>query len=160
MKIYDIAMKMEMEGEEYYIALAEKCSHYGVRMVFLSMANDERKHYKIIREMSDYDGNLEESKVLTHVKSVFSEIKNSIDSFALPKGVVEAYQHAVELEKASIEFYQEYSCKTNEDCERKVFDQLIKEEETHLRVLENLIELVKRPGEWVESAEFGSLIEY
>ena len=44
--------------------------------------------------------------------------------------------------------------------EKKIFEFLIEQESDHYKVLEQLVEMVNRPNEWVESAEFGLRKEY
>lgn len=44
--------------------------------------------------------------------------------------------------------------------DKKIFEFLIEQESDHYKVLEQLIELVNRPNDWVESAEFGVRKEY
>ena len=44
--------------------------------------------------------------------------------------------------------------------DKEVFEFLIKEEETHYSILEDIVSHVSRPIEWVESAEFGLREEY
>ncbi|HWQ41417.1 MAG TPA: rubrerythrin, partial [Desulfosporosinus sp.] len=40
------------------------------------------------------------------------------------------------------------------------FEYLIKQEEDHYTIIEQLVSLLSRPEEWVESAEFGVREEY
>jgi rubrerythrin len=55
---------------------------------------------------------------------------------------------------------QRNAADATDEKEKKIFKFLIEQEDSHYKVIEQLIEMVKRPDEWVESAEFGLRKEY
>jgi rubrerythrin len=55
----------------------------------------------------------------------------------------------------SLDLYRELRQETTEEKEIKIYDFLIEQENDHYKVIEQLLEHVRRPLEWVESAEFG-----
>jgi len=65
---------------------------------------------------------------------------------------------ALEMEKKSIELYTKLLSEAADD--RELFAYLIKQEQGHLAIVEEIIKLVNRPNEWVEAAEFGEREEY
>jgi rubrerythrin len=65
---------------------------------------------------------------------------------------------ALEKERQSIELYQKLLLHATDD--RELFEYLIKQEQEHYGLLEEIIKMVNRPNEWVESAEFGLREEY
>ena len=65
-----------------------------------------------------------------------------------------------ENEKKSIDLYQKMLQEAVDERDKKIFEYLIEQENDHYKVLEQLIEMVNRPNEWVESAEFGLRKEY
>jgi len=70
------------------------------------------------------------------------------------------YRIALEKEKKSIDLYTEYKSKASEDKEKELFDFLIKQEEQHYAVLDELSTMLRRTQDWIENAEFGVRKEY
>ncbi|HOV69962.1 MAG TPA: hypothetical protein PLZ84_06515 [Clostridia bacterium] len=64
---------------------------------------------------------------------------------------------AYEKEKQSIELYRDLLNQFPEN--KDLFEFLIAQEEDHLKTLGLILEFV-RPGQWVESAEFGVREDY
>lgn len=48
MDIYEFAMQMEKEGEDYYRALAKDSASPGLVKIFTMLADEEVKHFKVI----------------------------------------------------------------------------------------------------------------
>ena len=67
---------------------------------------------------------------------------------------------ALEKEKESIELYEKMLEDAVDEKEKMLFKFLIKEEKEHYKLLNDLVLLVSRPEEWVESAEFGLREDY
>ena len=67
---------------------------------------------------------------------------------------------ALENEKASISLYRKYSFEATDDESKELFKYLMKQEEDHYKIIGQLVSLISRPEEWVESAQFGLREEY
>ena len=48
MRVYELAKKMELEGEEYYNKLAKSTKNKGIQRIFIDLAKDERKHLEAL----------------------------------------------------------------------------------------------------------------
>ena len=59
-----------------------------------------------------------------------------------------------------MDFYQEKAGQMEEEYQREIFTALAEEEKKHFFLLENIIEFVSRPRNWLENAEFHHLDEY
>jgi rubrerythrin len=64
------------------------------------------------------------------------------------------------MERKSVDFYRDAYERTNSDHEKKLLVELQEEETRHLMMVENLSEYVRKPLEWVESAEFNHMMDY
>ena len=160
MSLYDLAVKMEMDGEQYYLELAQNAVHPGIKAVFELMAADERKHYEIVSNIVSGSVRFMEGTSLDTMKSVFSKALENKESLEMPEHAFEAYNKAADMERRSIDFYRDAYERTNSDHEKKILIELQEEEQRHLMIVENLAEYVRRPEEWVESAEFNHMMEY
>ena len=76
MNIYEYAMKMEKDSENYYSELANKTDDAGLQNILKMLANDEVKHYNIIEQMMKTDVNVElaETDILKNAKNIFIKI--------------------------------------------------------------------------------------
>jgi rubrerythrin len=165
MNIYEYAMQMEKDGEQYYRLLASDSETTGLRKIFTMLADEEVKHYKIIDRMSRESDltPFAETSILKGVKNVFQDMKDSrqelhIDSTA----ATESYRKACDIEEQSRIFYQEKAEEVGSDQARKIFLRLADEEQEHFRIMETLVEFVSRaePGSWLENAEWTHLEAY
>ena len=164
MDIYQFAMQMEKDGENYYRQLAKESSVPGLGRIFTMLADEEVKHFKTIEKLSKgQKGSLTECNVLENVKNIFVLMKESKEELHINTAkVTSEYRKACTLEEMSQKFYLEKADETREEQEKQIFLQLAGEEAKHLRIVENIAEFVSRPepGNWLENAEWHHLDEY
>ena len=55
MRSFEFAIKMELDGENYYREQAEKHKANGLYTIFLNLARDERKHAQILEDRMTTD---------------------------------------------------------------------------------------------------------
>jgi rubrerythrin len=151
------AIKMELDGEKFYKELAFTHKNNSLHSVFLSMARDEARHARIIRKKMDGVNLPLNEKSGTNTKNVFGDPAGFKIESDVPKQV-DVYRGALKKEQESIELYEKLQSESNEDLELYKF--LIQQEKEHYKLLEEIIKMVNRPNEWVESAEFGRREEY
>ena len=53
MDIFDFAMEKEKEAEKLYRELAERSKEEGVKKILLMLADDEAKHFEIVKRMKE-----------------------------------------------------------------------------------------------------------
>lgn len=161
MDILQFAIQMEKDGEQYYQQQAAKNEGNALQTIFLSLAKDEAKHAKLlISKTADEPYVLEPQAELSSQLSLFYEspdfqsaVKEMPDQAAL-------YHEALELEKRSINLYQDLLTKVGDAASKELFTFLIGEEQYHFNILEEMYRHVNRPNDWVEAAEFGVREEY
>lgn len=165
MNIYAFAMQMEKDGENYYRQLAEQSRSAGLKKIFVMLADEEVKHYRVVELLSKKSGapQLAETKVLENVKNIFVGMRETREELYIDTTEeVQRYRKASGLEEESRKFYQEKADQAESETERKILLQLAGEERKHLRIMENIVEFVSRPesGRWLENAEWYHLDEY
>ena len=155
-------MKMEKDSENYYRELANKTGDVGLRNILKMLANDEVKHYNIIKQMmkTDITAELAETNILENAKNIFVKIKGKNLVFDFDLTQVAFYHKAQEMEEKSYQFYMDMSNKAEIESQRKIFLKLAEQEKKHMFLLENLVEFVSRPEIWIENAEFNHLDKY
>jgi rubrerythrin len=158
--IFEYAMQMEKDGENYYRHLAQQVANKGLQAILIILADEEVKHYGAIEGMRQDNYQMLETAALDDAKNIFIEMKNQKQEFELEQEQAKLYEKAQEIEKKSQQFYQEKANQTENDNQRKLFEKLAKEEEKHYFLLENIVEFVSRPKQWLENAEWYHLEEY
>jgi rubrerythrin len=161
MNSIEFAIKMELDGEKYYREQAENNQDNSLNAVFLLLAEDENGHAKLLKsEQGKITYDLADNAALADTNNVFKDRGEFKNKFEKIPDQLDAYRIALQMEKDSIELYQKFLAEATDEQTKKLFGYLVKQEENHFKIFDNLITLVERPDEWVEDAEFGPREEY
>jgi len=155
MDIYKYAMQMELDGRHFYLDLAEKTNNTGIKSILTMMAESEAKHYNVILSMQKNDKTQysADTEVLTNVKNIFMRMKEEKD-IDVDVSQVEFYKKALEVETNSEKFYLERADEEKDPHRKEIFLTLAKEEKDHCVLLENMVNLVSQPDNWLENPEW------
>lgn len=160
MNIFDYAMQMEAESQNYYRNLAEQTNNQGIKNIFGMLADEEARHYKIVEKIKmKKTEKILDTTILTDAKAVFQQMADS-EKFDFKDEQLELYRKAQDIEKKSKEFYLQKIDEVEENAAKKAFKLLAKQEEKHFWLLQNIIDFVSRPQLWLENAEWHHLEEY
>ena len=159
MNIYDYAMQMERDGEQFYRGLAETSPSQGMARILNKLADDEAKHYSIVAKMAEgAEPDMAETTVLTDAKNIFAQMQGQ--PFELGGPQVDAYRQAQEIERKSRDFYREKAEQVTTPAAKAIMQKIADEEQRHFVLLDRIIEFMDRPRTWLENAEFTHLDEY
>ena len=163
MGVFDDAMQMEKDGEQYYRGLAGESPDKGLATILTMLADEEVKHFNILKAMKaggsvQVDG----GTVRQDVKNVFQKLQDSGEKFDFTVSQVDAYKKAQEIERKSREFYQQRADETGSPAAKEAFLKIADEEHLHYQMLDTMVEYISRaePGGWLESAEWHHTDEY
>jgi len=161
MNIFDFAMNMEKEGEKFYRELAQKSSDKGLEAIFNLLADDEVKHYETFQKMKNEEvTEIAGTRILQNAKSIFTRIKEESLQVNPDINQVDLYKKAQEVEKENEDFYRQKAEEIGDEKHKKILLEIADEERRHYHLLQNIIEFVSRPQQWIEAAEFYHLEEY
>jgi len=161
MNIYDFAMTMEEEGAELYRTLHRKVTNKGLKSILELLIQAEEQHYLTFKKMKDRQTpDTVQTDILRDTHDIFVEFAGEMKELTGVKDQVEWYREAREIEKKMESFYREKASEMTEEEQRTAFLAIAEEEKKHSFLLENIIEFVSRPRQWVEDAEFSQLREY
>lgn len=161
MDVFDFAVQMEMDGENYYREQAGKFAGSKLQNVFVMLAEDEKRHAEILKSQAEGKAySLADSQTLSGAKNIFSDLGDFKSEIQKIPSQLDAYEMAMEMEKKSIALYEECLSKSKDDSAAGIFTYLIQQEKDHYSVMEELMESVRNALIWVESAEFGIRKEY
>jgi rubrerythrin len=159
MNAYEYAMQIEKEGESLYQDLACKSQEEGLKKIFLMLANEEVKHYKMFEKLANNTPKVDipQMEVYKDAKEIFSDMKTHKSKYDFGEQEIALYQHAVDTEEKSYEFYLQQAQKMTNSKHKEIFEMIANEELKHKRLLENVVDFVSKPNVWIQSAEFYKL---
>lgn len=161
MKRIDFAIKMENEGAHFYDAQAVVYKDTPLAVIFEKLARAERRHAELLRNHASGDSyTLFDDPLLDESKSLFNSLESYHHEFIAQPGQLEAYRFALDIEKRSVELYQDMLIGAATPADRELLSWLIRQEKEHLALFDELETMLNRPVEWVENAEFGVREEY
>lgn len=161
MKLLVLALSMEQDLQDFYEKQAELNKENSLHKAFALLAVEEEKHAEILRGYSsEIELPLTDSTILDDVKPIFKELDDIKSHIKMLPNQLDVYRIALKKEEESLKFYRDLSDKASDERSKKVLGYLIKQEDNHCILLEELVKRVTRHEEWVESAEFVDIEEY
>ncbi len=161
MKHLEFAIEMELEGQRYYLEQAEIFQDSELKTIFLILADAEKEHAALLlRRKNEEPVILKEESILPGMKSIFRELPRFKEDEIKAAKQLDVYRFAALQEEKSIDLYQGMLEEVTDPRDKELFAFLVKEEKEHLILFEELVTMLTRPEEWVESAEFGIREEY
>jgi rubrerythrin len=159
MNVYEYAMKVEKDGERYYRELAEKSPDEGLKAILNMLADEEVKHYVVFERMNNEKiiPTQPHVDIFKHTQNIFQKLQKNNASPSFTQDQIEMYKRAFRLEENSYKFYTEKALMMEEGEQKKAFLRIAEEERQHMLLLENLVDYVSAPVQWIESAEFNNL---
>lgn len=120
MKSIEIALKMETDAVKFYTEASEKVSHPVGKKMFLTIAEDEKNHIKMIEEViKGLDLTIKEANPIKTVKTIFEDMKDKMmERIKAQSDDLEAFKIAMEMEKEGIEFYKKVQKEVNTEKEK------------------------------------------
>lgn len=163
MNVFEFAMKMEKEGQEYYEQQATKSDNPALKRIWHDLAADEVKHYEIFRRFRD--GEVKEAaqmsksgtQILDTAKTVFEELAAQNQDFKFSDIVVAAWKKAQELELKTEQFYRVKEDEETQPDAKKAFGLLANEEAKHVHLIEHVLDFLNQPKAWLEDAEWSNI---
>ncbi len=155
--IFKFAIEFEQENQKFYNDCAAKANNKKLKQVFNRLAEEEKKHEEIIRDLAKTEEIAKvESDIVNDAKEVFTEVTKDFatDKGVLPEDQLSVYKEALELESKSHDYYKEKAAETDDELVKVTFEKLAIEEKKHENIMHNLVTMVERPKTWLEDAEW------
>lgn len=186
MNSLDFAIQMETDGERYYSEQARAYKGSSLSKVFLILAEQERQHLEALWYFADKDverlpddhnehrsrnaftglqrklvvADLPDNRSLLESRNIFLGLEKFQDEIHADPSQVDAYEHALEMEEKSVELYEKLLAEADVDNDKKILRYFVDQEKVHREIMDELVTRIRRPDDWVESAEFGAREEY
>lgn len=135
LNIISQAILNEVEGYEFYKMAANQAGTGESKEAFLELANEELKHIEYLKALFDKIKDGESDNIKLALESTppspeiykWENIDNEYNSLAMS-----VFGIGIQMEKDSIEFYEDAKKKTKYDEAKQLFDILIQWEKVHL----------------------------
>ncbi|KOA21473.1 rubrerythrin [Clostridium homopropionicum DSM 5847] len=146
MNIYELAMKMEKEGSEFYSKASRECNDTWLKGIFEYLAIEESKHYKIFKDLKDNVNSLDQVDLNSSEEIINAFEKNKKERIieCLTDLQSDVYIAAAKDEQASIDLYEGLLNKSQNEEEKKALSLIIEEEKKHLNFFREVIELMEK----------------
>ena len=92
-------------------------------------------------------------KTTDEVKEIFSSLKDvAADDEVVEQ--IDFYEEAIKVEQKSADYYKEITAEIADETLKKEVLMIADEELKHKKILQEILDYLKQPNSWVESAEF------
>jgi rubrerythrin len=164
MDIFAYAMKMELDGKNFYLQHAAQAPSPELKKILEELAGDEQKHYEIFKSLQEglptkYE-EARQTKILSSIKNVFETLNAEKKDYAFPAEAQKVWEEAREIEKRSENFYREKANEVTNAEQKQILNRIADEEHKHWVTVENVIKFLDRPRHWLENAEWSHLEDY
>ncbi|MFA4984632.1 MAG: ferritin family protein [Candidatus Omnitrophota bacterium] len=146
-EVIELGIEIEKNGRDFYNALATKSKSEDSRATFLKLATEEEKHLEAFNGMLERAGSSDMVESYSDEysgymralasESIFTRKDKGRQIAAGVKTEAEAIELGIGFEKDSILFYEGMK-KAVPEYDHKVIDELIAQEQSHLRLLRGL----------------------
>jgi rubrerythrin len=164
--IWQLAKDVELQGKALYESLAESTLVKGLSDVFSLLAREEQRHYIIfeklgknmpvefgVSELASFD-------IPGIFRTVAAEMQHGDEALKALDDAETGCRKALLLENNSIEAYRKMQVDSLNGMQKNALSLIIGEEKHHVTIIENLIEFIHRPKEWLENAEVNHHTEF
>ncbi len=132
--ILGMAVKTEIQGGKFYLSLAEKVTHPEVKQKIQSLADDEKRHERVMvdlyrKTLGREPRDLPDKGIPDIVKAIAGMNINEKSQ------LLQVIDMAIEAELVSARFYRRGAEISEDSRTKRVFDQLEKEEDGHYNFL-------------------------
>jgi len=161
MSIFELAMKLEADGRAYYLEHAERQDHSGLKKILLELADDELKHFNLFKSMRDGasvgPNNIKGTTVTQTALNIFEQLKANADSESFSSDTRAIWEHALEVEKHSEDFYRQKAAEVEDPAQKETWMKIADEEHRHWLLIQSVCEFLDEPERYLADAEWTSL---
>ena len=158
MDVIEFAMQMEKDGKRLYQDAAARCGDKGLQTIFNLLADAEQEHYDLLKSMKKgTDPTTSLSDVLAGTKNIFQQMAEKGEELDGKAPQLDLYKKAEDIERRAAAFYREKAKEVKGKAQATLLLSLAAEEEKHLRVIENIIDFVSRPAQYLDDAEWNNM---
>ncbi len=150
MNAIEIAIRMEKDAINFYSEAAEKTKHSVGKKMFLTIAEDEKRHLEMLSQMlKGLNITIKDISPMKNIKTIFEAMKDEMmQRVEATTDELEAFKIAMQMEKQGIEFYKKALLEVQTEKEKLLFEKFLKEEQQHYDIFANTYFFLSDTGSW------------
>ncbi|HXZ94874.1 MAG TPA: ferritin family protein [Dehalococcoidia bacterium] len=164
-EVLQLAVRMEVEGKEFYQKASRKSSNKLAKELFQQLASEEDVHrkkfeeiYKAFKRGLNWPEVEPPSEKGKRIKSLFADATKALGSqFEVAESEFEAIKIAMDMEVKSYDLYYSRSKESTLPVEKQFYQTLAGEERGHHLALLDAYEYLSNPAGWFTKKEHWSL---
>jgi len=164
-KALQIAIQMEIDGEEYYLKASQESNNELGKKLMQSLAAEEEFHRQKFGEIYNAISNKKAWPAIVlwpdrgkGLRTIFSRATQKMNSnVEIMATELDAVQKAMGMENKTHDFYKSQGQKATYDAERDFYETLAAEEKRHHLILLDYYEYLKDTAGWFVKKEHPSL---
>ncbi|MFO7995589.1 MAG: ferritin family protein [Dehalococcoidia bacterium] len=165
MEVLQVAVRMEVEGKDFYQKASEKSSNRLARELFEQLASEEDVHrrkfeeiYEALKRGQNWPDTGPPSEKGKTLKSLFAAATKALGSKTkAAESELEAIKMAMDMEIQSRDLYSSRSEESSLPVEKRFYEALAGEEQGHHLALLDSYEYLNDPAGWFTRREHWSL---
>ena len=160
MNLYDYAIQMSRDGEDFFRTLTKQVKNPGLRKILIILANDQATHRRDFAKKKKAEGmSLVEAGSLAGAVNPFAARLKKLGSGEkmdehLPPA--ELYRRGQALDRECEEFYRKKAARVKDPRLKQAFLTVAEEQRKHYFALEHLINFILEPHQALENAEWST----
>lgn len=155
------AIRIEVDGKEFYQQAGQRSSNKLAREIFQKLADEEDEHrrkfeeiYEVLKKGQDWPDVEPPVNKGEGLKSIFTEATEELGSkIRVASSELEAIRTAMDMELESYDFYRSRSKQSTFPLEKRFYQALAGEERVHHLALLDSYEYLTSPEEWFVARE-------
>jgi rubrerythrin len=162
MNLFEEAVSMEISTEEFYRNLIESCSYNPeIKKILVMLAEDTNNHITKLRQINQFMSlENDDSDFFLKSKEIFRSLQQKKEFGVCNLDQIRVYEHVLDNLKKTIVLYEDIISKTKDDRKIELLNIIYNEKQKHVYLLDNILELLLHPEQWVENGEFNHLEEF
>ncbi len=164
-KALQIALRMEIDGKEYYLKSSQESSNELGKKLLKSLAGEEDIHrqvfekiYNAIRNKKGWPATDFKPDGGRRLRTIFARETGKVGSKVKALATeLDTIQKAMDMENKTYDFYKSQDESADYDAERDFYKTLAAEEQGHHTILLDYYEYLKNPAAWFVKKEHPSL---
>lgn len=164
MDILDYAMKMEQDGMAFYKANADASSDPDLKQIFLTLVDEEARHYRIFKMLKENPSEITGSVSFSAPEN-FKLVRNIFENMAQDTGekkfgddAVSIWTEALRIEEKAQSFYKEKAASEADEATRKLMLAIAEEENRHVHMIDAVLMYLKHPQAFAASAQYSNFM--
>ncbi len=156
-QVLETAIQTEVDGNAFSLKVAGASTNKLAKGLFESLASDEEHHEAWLRGRlagdANPDGHLA-AGTTRKMQTIFSSVSEAeSDSFASSDDDTAALQHALDIERKGVAYYEKWASECSSEEARALCAIIAKEERSHVTIVGNMFEYLNETGNWFMGEE-------